>query len=119
MRHLIVLHTPQQNGVDERMNRTKMEKVHCMLSNDSLPKFFWTEAASTACFLIKRSPSITIDKNTPQEVWSGTPASYSDLRIFEYPAYAHVDNGKLELRSVKCLFMCYNPGIKTYKLWCP
>ncbi|KAG8481022.1 hypothetical protein CXB51_025745 [Gossypium anomalum] len=70
MRHLTVRHTPQQNGVVERINRTIMEKVRCMLSNANLPKSFWAEAASTACFLINRSPSVAIEKKTPQEVWS-------------------------------------------------
>ncbi|KAG8474393.1 hypothetical protein CXB51_033749 [Gossypium anomalum] len=65
--HLTVHRTLQQNGVVERMNRTIMEKVQCMLSNANLPKSFWAEAASTACFLINRSLSIAIDKKTPEE----------------------------------------------------
>ncbi|KAG8501848.1 hypothetical protein CXB51_004653 [Gossypium anomalum] len=119
VRHLTVRHTPQQNGVAERMNRTIMEKVRCMLSNANLPKSFWAEAASTACFLINRSPSVAIEKKTPQEVWSGNPANYSDLKIFGCPAYAHVSNGKLEPRSIKCVFLGYKAGVKGYKLWCP
>ncbi|KAG8472960.1 hypothetical protein CXB51_035039 [Gossypium anomalum] len=119
MRHLTVRHTPQQNGVAERMNRTIMEKVRCMLSNANLPKSFWAEAASTACFLINRSPSVAIEKKTPQEVWSGNLANYSDLKIFGCPAYAHVDNGKLEPRSIKCVFLGYKASVKGYKLWCP
>ncbi|KAG8489513.1 hypothetical protein CXB51_017534 [Gossypium anomalum] len=119
VRHLTVRHTPQQNGVAERMNRTIMEKVRCMLSNANLPKSFWAEAASTACFLINRSPSVAIEKETPQEVWSGNPANYSDLKIFGCPAYAHVNNGKLEPRSIKCVFLGYKAGVKGYKLWCP
>ncbi|KAG8481491.1 hypothetical protein CXB51_026341 [Gossypium anomalum] len=106
VRHLTVRHTPQQNGVAERMNRTIMEKVRCMLSNANLPKSFWAEAASTACFLINRSPSVAIEKKTPQE-------------IFRCPAYAHVNNGKLEPRSIKCVFLGYKAGVKGYKLWCP
>ncbi|KAG8490261.1 hypothetical protein CXB51_016079 [Gossypium anomalum] len=112
VRHLTVRHTPQQNGVAERMNRTIIEKVRCMLSNANLPKSFWAEAASTACFLINRSLSVTIEKKTPQEVWSGNPANYSDLKIFGCPAYAHVDNGKLEPRSIKCVFLGYKAGVK-------
>ncbi|KAG8477711.1 hypothetical protein CXB51_027707 [Gossypium anomalum] len=119
VRHLTVRHTPQQNDVAERMNRTIMEKVRCMLSNANLPKSFWAEAASTACFLINRSPSVAIEKKTPQEVWSGNPANYSDLKIFGCPAYAHVNNGKLEPRSIKCVFLGYKAGVKGYKLWCP
>ncbi|KAG8473450.1 hypothetical protein CXB51_035780 [Gossypium anomalum] len=119
VRHLTVRHTPQQNGVAERMNRTIMEKVRCMLSNSNLPKSFWAEAASTACFLINRSPSVAIKKKTPQEVWSGNPANYFDLKIFGCPAYVHVNNGKLEPRSIKCVFLGYKAGVKGYKLWCP
>ncbi|KAG8497256.1 hypothetical protein CXB51_008476 [Gossypium anomalum] len=119
VRHLTVRHTPQQNGVAERMNRTITEKVQCMLSNANLPKSFWAEATSTACFLINRSLSIAIEKKTPQEVWSGNPANYSDLKIFGCPAYAHVDNRKLEPRSIKCVFLGYKAGVKGYKLWCP
>ncbi|KAG8492267.1 hypothetical protein CXB51_009957 [Gossypium anomalum] len=77
------------------------------------------EAASTACFLINRSPSIAIEKKTPQEVWSGNPANYSNLKIFGCPVYAHVNNGKLEPRSIKCVFLGYKAGVKGYKLWCP
>ncbi|KAG8491200.1 hypothetical protein CXB51_014356 [Gossypium anomalum] len=77
------------------------------------------EAASTACFLINRSPSVTIEKKTPQEVWSGNPANYSNLKIFGCHVYAHVDNGKLELRSIKCVFLGYKAGVKGYKLWYP
>ncbi|KAG8498521.1 hypothetical protein CXB51_004926 [Gossypium anomalum] len=68
VRHFTVRHTPQQNGVAERMNKTIMGKVQCMLLNANLPKSFWAEAASTTCFFINRSPSIVIEKKTPQEV---------------------------------------------------
>ncbi|KAG8490688.1 hypothetical protein CXB51_013811 [Gossypium anomalum] len=117
MRHLTIRHTPQQNGVAEQMNRTIMEMVRCMLSNANLPKSFWAEAASTKCFLINRSPSVAIEKKTPQEVWSGNPANYSDLKIFGCPTYAHIDNGKLEPRFIKCVFLGYKAGVKGYKLW--
>ena len=119
VRHYTVRHNPQQNGVAERMNRTLMEKVRCMRLNAGLPMSFWAETAAYACHLVNRSPSTAIDKKTPQEVWTGSPASYSDLKIFGCPAYAHVDNGKLEPRSVKCVFIGFKQGVKGYKLWCP
>ena len=64
-------------------------------------------------------PPTAIDKKTPQEVWSGTPASYSNLKIFGCPTYAHVNNGKLEPRSIKCVFLGCMSGVKRYKLWSP
>ncbi|KAG8496281.1 hypothetical protein CXB51_009219 [Gossypium anomalum] len=83
-----------------------------MLSNANLPKSFWAEAASTAYFLINQSPSVAIEKKTPQEVWPGNPADFSDLKIFGCPVYAHVDNEKLEPRSIKCVFLGYKAGVK-------
>ena len=91
-RHYTVPYTPQQNGVAKCMNRTIISKARYMLSNAGLHRHFWAEAASTACYLINRSPSISINKKTPIEVWSSSPANYSELRVFCCTAYAHVDN---------------------------
>ena len=119
LRHHTIPHTTQQNGVAERMNRTIISKAHCMLSNARMSKRFWAEAANTACSLINRSPSIPLNKKTPIEVWSGTPADYSQLKVFGCTTYPHVDNGKLDPRAVKCLFLGYGSGVKGYKLWNP
>jgi len=104
-RHRTVSYTPQQNGVAERMNRTLLERAHCMLSN-------------TACYLINHSPSTTIDCKTPYEVWFGTPADYSFLKTFSCPAYCHVNDGKLKPKSNKYIFLGYANGVKGYRLWC-
>ena len=40
VKHCTIRHTPQHNGVVERMNRTLMEKVRCMLSNALLLMYF-------------------------------------------------------------------------------
>jgi hypothetical protein len=47
-----------------------------MFSNVSLGKEFWAEAMSTACYLINRSPTTSIECKTPEEVWSGKPVDY-------------------------------------------
>lgn len=39
-RYKTVRHTPQQNGLAERMNRTLIEKVRCMLFNANLTSIF-------------------------------------------------------------------------------
>ena len=119
VRHLTIPYTPQQNGVAERMNRTIISKARCMISNARMSKRFWAEAAATACYLINRSPSIPLDKKTPIEAWSDSPADYSQLKVFGCTAYAHVDNGKLEPRAIKCVFIGYGSGVKGYKLWNP
>ena len=40
------------------------------------------------------------------------------MKFFGCPAYAHVDNGKLKTRSMKCIFISYKFGVKGYKLLC-
>ncbi|GKB77783.1 putative ribonuclease H-like domain-containing protein [Tanacetum coccineum] len=48
--------TPQQNGVAERKNRTLIEAARTMLADSKLPTMFWTEAISTACYVLNRGP---------------------------------------------------------------
>ena len=91
IRHFSVPRTPQQNGVAERMNRTLVEKVRCMLSHSKLSKAFWAEALSYATHIVNRLPATALDGKTPKEVWFGQPTTdYDSLRIFGCPRYFHV-----------------------------
>ena len=118
-RHFTVRDTPQQNGVAERMNRTLLEKVRCMLSNAGLGKQFWAEAVMYASHLINRLPSATLNGKTPLEVWSGKPVNdYDTLHVFGSTAYYHVKESKLDPRAKKALFMGVTSGVKGYRLWC-
>ena len=47
-REIIQAHTPQQNDVSERRNRTIMERARSMSSDCNLPINLWTEAVSHA-----------------------------------------------------------------------
>ena len=67
---------------------------------------------------MNRSPSTGINFKTPYELWYSKPADYSSLKIFGCPAYAHIKQGKLEPRALKCIFLGYPKGVKGYKLWC-
>ncbi|WVZ86727.1 hypothetical protein U9M48_033466 [Paspalum notatum var. saurae] len=78
------------NGVAERMNRTIISRARCMLSNAGLKKRFWAEAVSTACYLINRSPSITLDKKTPIEnIICNETAMLSDNLSSDAPIEGH------------------------------
>ncbi|KAJ4704584.1 Retrovirus-related Pol polyprotein from transposon TNT 1-94 [Melia azedarach] len=118
-RHHTVRDTPQQNGVAERMNQTLLERARCMLSNAELTRRFWAEAVSTACYLINRGPHTSINLKTSFEVWSGKPADYSNLRAFGCTVYYHVNEGKLEPRAKKGVFVGYGDGVKGYRIWSP
>nr|GEZ11199.1 retrotransposon protein, putative, Ty1-copia subclass [Tanacetum cinerariifolium] len=76
------------------------------------------KAVNIASYLVNRPPSTAVGVKMPQEVWSGKPSDYSDLRIFGCLVYAHVNDGKHEPRAVKCIFLGYETGVKGYQLWC-
>ena len=50
--------------------------------------------------------------------WYGSQGDYSKLRVFGCRVYAHVRQGKLEARAIKCVMLGYQRGVKEYRLWC-
>jgi len=64
-RHKILVGKPQQSKVAECINRTLLEKAHCILSDVGLwgRITFWAEAVSSFCYLVNRSPHTSIDFN--------------------------------------------------------
>ena len=80
-------HTPEQNGVSERLNRTIIEAVRSMVFHANLPLHFWAEAASTAVYLHNRSPTSSLQNKTPYECWYNEKPDVSNLRVFGCIAY--------------------------------
>lgn len=117
VRHRTCAYTPQQNGVAERMNRTIMDKVRSMLSESGLSKRFWAEAASTAVYVINRSPASAIEFEIPEKAWTGALPDLSNLRSFGCITYVHSDQGKLNPRAKKGVFVGYPTGVKGYRVW--
>nr|GEW98337.1 retrovirus-related Pol polyprotein from transposon TNT 1-94 [Tanacetum cinerariifolium] len=116
-RYLTVAKTLQQNGLAECMNITLMDKVRCLLIQYGLPKTFWAEASCTAAYLINRSPSTAIEKNTPMKMWWEHPSDHGMLMIYGCVAYPHDKQGKLEPKTIKCILLGYFEGVKGYRLY--
>ncbi|KAL2325516.1 hypothetical protein Fmac_024574 [Flemingia macrophylla] len=60
--------TPQLNGLAERMSRTLVERVRCMLSKAKLPKHFWGEALLAAVHVINLSPVVASNFEVPDKI---------------------------------------------------
>jgi len=101
------------------MNQTLLESAWCMLSNDGLTRTFLVEEVNTTCYLINRGPHPGINLKTPYELWSGKSDDYSNLRVFGCIVYYHVNEGKLEPRAKKGVFVGYGDGVKGYRIWSP
>lgn len=78
-----------------------IDKITCLLINSKLPRSFWVEVVSIACYLMNKSSSVAIKFKTPEQMWSGVPASYKHLRTLGCPSYVHVKQGKLDARAFK------------------
>ncbi|GJW13689.1 retrovirus-related pol polyprotein from transposon TNT 1-94 [Tanacetum coccineum] len=63
--------TPQQNGVAKRKNMTLIEAARTMLAYSFLPNTFWTEAVSTACYVLNRVLVTKPQNKTPYELITG------------------------------------------------
>eukprot|EP00961_Rhodomonas_salina_P113047 1520957-Rhodomonas_salina.1 len=113
-----IRYTPQQNGAAERLNRTLMEKVRCMLADGQHDKKLWAEALATANYVRNRSPVSGRD-STPWELFFGTKPDVSNLRTFGVRAYVLVPKqlrNKLESVSQAGKFIGYAANSKGYRI---
>ena len=123
-RQLTPPHTPEHNGVAERLNLIIFGAVRCMLHRARLPATFWAEAAFNAVYVRNRCPTRAVKGRTPYEVWTGHKPSIDHLRVFGCLAYVHVDDaarrtGKLDGRSFPCVFLGYSTEAKAWRLYNP
>lgn len=86
-RQLTVPHTPQQNGVAERKNRTLVETARCILFQTGLQTSFWAEAVHAANYLRNRCVSRSLGERTPYEKWIGKIPDLKHLRVIGTEAF--------------------------------
>ena len=115
-----VPHTPEQNGVAERLNRTLCEKARSMIAHAGLPKMYWAEAIATAAYLKNRLPTRALNGDvTPYELWYERKADLSHTRVFGCIAYAmtpDMQRRKLDDKAVRLRFVGYDRTTKGYRL---
>ena len=69
-------------------------------------------------YVINRSPSIPLEGDILQSLWSDKEVPYKYLRVFSCLAYVHItkdQRGKLDPKSRTCLFPEYDE--LGYRLW--
>ncbi|GJY60726.1 retrotransposon protein, putative, ty1-copia subclass [Tanacetum coccineum] len=125
--HGIITHrtppyTLQHNGVSERRNKTLLDMVRSMMSQTTLPKFFWDYALETAVRILNMVPTKKVEK-TPYEVWHGQAPKLSYLKVWGCEALVKRDTltkpDKLEPRSIKCIFIGYPKKTMRYSFYYP
>ncbi|GJX46909.1 retrotransposon protein, putative, ty1-copia subclass, partial [Tanacetum coccineum] len=106
----------------ERRNRTLLDIVRSMMSQTTLPKSFWGYALETAARILNMVPTKKVEK-TPYEVWHGQAPKLSYLKVWGCEALVKRDTltkpGKLEPRSIKCIFIGYPKETMGYSFYYP
>ncbi|GJV49100.1 retrovirus-related pol polyprotein from transposon TNT 1-94 [Tanacetum coccineum] len=108
------------NGLAERMNRTLVERVRCLLSHAGLPVSFWGETLNTAVHVINLTPCVPLRFDVPDRVWSGKDVSYHHLRVFGCKASVHIpkdERSKLDVKNKPCVFLGYGQDELGYRLY--
>jgi len=79
--------------VVERKNISLEELARTILNESSLPKYFWTNAVSTTCYIMNRVLIKPIFKKTPYELLNGRKPHIGHLKVFGCKCYI-LNNGK-------------------------
>ncbi|GJU30327.1 retrovirus-related pol polyprotein from transposon TNT 1-94 [Tanacetum coccineum] len=97
-----VAHSPQQNDVIERRNRTLIEVAPTMLIYAKAPLFLWAEAVATACYTQNHSVIRLRHGKTPYELLHDKLPDLSFFYVFGalcYPTNDSENLGKLQPKA--------------------
>lgn len=111
-------HTPEQNGLAERKNRSLVEMTRCLLRDAKLPKKYWGEALNTAAMILNRVLCKDA-KKTPYEMWYNKKPNIAYFKPFGCAAIVHRPKQqrlKLDNTGQKLTFVGYEDGSKAYRL---
>ncbi|GKE51549.1 retrovirus-related pol polyprotein from transposon TNT 1-94, partial [Tanacetum coccineum] len=115
-----VARTPQQNGVVERQNRTRMEAACTMLIFLKAPLFLWVEAINIACYTQNRSLIRLRYNKTPYELMHDKKPNLSFFHIFGSLCYPTNDSkglGKLNAKANIGIFVGYALAKKAFRIY--
>ena len=91
-------YTPEQNGAAERLNRTLITMVRCMLQHAELPDGFWAEAVIYANHLRNILP--LSEGKSPFERWHGVKPLIESERTFGMLCKVHIPKRDSKLHPV-------------------
>ncbi|KAL3835707.1 hypothetical protein ACJIZ3_010443 [Penstemon smallii] len=106
-----------QNGSVERKHRHIVETGLALLSFASLPKYFWSDAFTTAVYLINRLPTPSLLNKSPYETLFQKKPDYLFLKTFGcqcWPNLRPYNKHKMDPRSLPCIFIGYSTSHHGY-----
>nr|GFB02153.1 hypothetical protein [Tanacetum cinerariifolium] len=107
-----VAHSPQQNRVVDRRNRTLIEAARTMLIYAQAPLFLWAEAVATAYFTQNRSIIRLRHGKTPYELLYNKLPDLSFFHVFGALCYPTNNSENLGLVPITSLSTSYVPPLR-------
>nr|GEU78990.1 hypothetical protein [Tanacetum cinerariifolium] len=115
-----VSHSPQQNSVVKRRNRTLIKAARTILIYAQAPLFLWAEAVATACYTQNRSIIRLRHEKTPYELLHNKLHDFSFLYVFGalcYPTNDSENLGKLQRKADIGIVIGYAPTKKAFWIY--
>ena len=116
------LKTLKLNEIAERLNRTLVERVRCLLSESQLPQSFWGKALNTVVHVLNPTPCVSLGSEVPNRIWSSKDISYNHLRVFCCKCFVHPpedERSKPDAKTNTCVFLGYGQDEFGYRLYDP
>ena len=108
--HLVSILFLRMELLKEKIDTLKPSRA--LLFQMHVPKYFWADAVSIACFLINRMPSFVLDWATlfqtlfPHKLLFSIEPRVFGCTCFVWDVRSHVF--KLDPKSLKCIFLGYS-----------
>ena len=104
----------------ERKNRSIVGVVRAMLDDQSLPFFLWTEACSTAVYVLNMSPDRALGSKILEDTFTRNVPEIGHFCIFGCFTYSHVPSEKrknLEATGERGIFVCYDDTSNSFRIY--
>ena len=92
-----------------------------MLCEGNLPRYFWTEAMNTACYILNRVLTRPIIKKIPYEIWNERKPNIYYFHVFGCKCFV-LNNGKdnlekFDAKADEGIFLGYSTSSKAYRMF--
>lgn len=119
-RQLTVSHSPHQNGIAERKNRTLFDCGRSLTSGSKLPSYLWEEVIRAANFILNRCPTKPIKGCVPFEKLKGMKPNLGNAKVIGCLAYVFIrkeKRDKLKPTAIKTVLLGYDDESKAYRCY--
>jgi hypothetical protein len=113
-------HTPEQNGVLERLNQTLFNQVHTVLIDSKLPLSLWAEGVNYSIWTSNHVNSTANPDTTPFEIRFKRKPNLSCAHRFGCRAFLYNSSPKhkkLDPRAEEVIFVGYSETQKAFQFW--